>query len=64
MFNDLFGTNEVNPKRTPVIRKIKDYLLAALAFPVALNVGITFWGLMAIDRELVFPKAFDAFFPR
>lgn len=26
-------------------------------------VGVTFWGLMAIDRELVFPKVLDEFFP-
>jgi hypothetical protein len=33
------------------------------AFPLAMFVGSTFWGLYAIDRELVFPKALDAFFP-
>jgi FAR-17a/AIG1-like protein. len=26
-------------------------------------VGVTFWALMAVDRELVFPKALDPFFP-
>lgn len=26
-------------------------------------VGITFWALYLVDRELVFPKAIDAFFP-
>lgn len=26
-------------------------------------VGITFWALYAVDRELVFPKALDEFFP-
>lgn len=64
LVNDLVGTNEVAPTgQLPVIRRIKDYLFSALAFPVAMNVGVTFWSLMAIDRELVFPKAFDAFFP-
>lgn len=63
VLNDIVGTNELTPKRMPAIRKFKDYLLASLAFPVAMNVGISFWTLMAIDRELVFPKAFDAFFP-
>jgi len=63
LINDLFGSNEVAPKKTPIIRKIKDYIFAAFAFPVAFNVGVTFWSLYAIDRELVFPKALDAFFP-
>lgn len=26
-------------------------------------VGLTFWGLYAVDRELVFPKAIDQYFP-
>ncbi|XP_017473356.1 PREDICTED: androgen-induced gene 1 protein isoform X3 [Rhagoletis zephyria] len=63
LINDFVGTNEVAPKRIPTIRKVKDYLMSALAFPVALNVGITFWTLYAIDRELVFPRVLDAVFP-
>ncbi|CAD6999498.1 unnamed protein product [Ceratitis capitata] len=56
LINDFVGTNEVAPKRLPTIRKVKDYIMASLAFPVALNVGITFWSLYAIDRELVLPR--------
>lgn len=62
--NDVIGTNEVAPRKPPTIRRIKDYLMATFAFPLALNVGITFWALMTIDRELVMPKSFDVFFPR
>ncbi|XP_068150643.1 androgen-induced gene 1 protein isoform X2 [Drosophila tropicalis] len=61
--NDFVGTNELTPKRPPAIRRFKDWLLATLAFPVALNVGVTFWTLYAIDRELVFPKILDPVFP-
>lgn len=64
LYNDFFGTNEVAPKRPPTVRKFRDYLLAAFAFPLALNVGVSFWSLMAIDRELILPKSFDEFFPR
>jgi hypothetical protein len=63
LLNDLIGTNEVSPKKTPLIRKIKDYGLATFAWPVAWNVAITFWGLYAVDRELVFPRVLDTFFP-
>ncbi|ALC38553.1 CG3625 [Drosophila busckii] len=63
LLNDFVGTNELVPKRAPAIRKFKDWLMATLAFPVALNVGVTFWTLYAIDRELVFPKVLDPVFP-
>lgn len=63
LLNDIVGSNEISIKQKPLICKIKDYMYATLAFPVAMFVGVTFWILMAIDRELVFPKALDEFFP-
>ncbi|GLH15391.1 Androgen-induced protein 1 [Gryllus bimaculatus] len=91
VLNDIAGSNEIAPKNPPLIRRIKDYMLCTVAFPVSmvckhflvLNiktvselvpdksvlanlfqfVGLTFWGLYAIDRELVFPKALDPYFP-
>lgn len=64
LINDFIGTNEVAPRKPSSLRRFKDYILAAFAFPLALNVGITFWSLMAVDRELILPKSFDSFFPR
>ncbi|KAF7265728.1 hypothetical protein GWI33_020811 [Rhynchophorus ferrugineus] len=61
--NDIFGTNEKYPKSTPFFRKLKDLLLPALAFPLAMFVGVTFWGLYFIDRELIFPRSIDPYFP-
>ena len=61
--NDFIGSNEAVPKKIPVIRKIKDYLFAAFAFPLALDVTLKFWSLYAIDRNLVFPEVLDEFFP-
>lgn len=63
VLNDFAGSNETRVRHKSFLRVLKDYMMAAFAFPVAMNVGITFWTLMAIDRELVFPKSFDAFFP-
>lgn len=63
LLNDFVGTNEIDPVRTPLIRKLKDRLLATLAFPCAILVSITFWALYAVDRELVFPKVLDEIFP-
>ncbi|KAL1494167.1 hypothetical protein ABEB36_009811 [Hypothenemus hampei] len=61
--NDIFGSNETFPKEKPFIRRIKDIALPALAFPLSMFVGLTFWGLYAVDRELIFPKIIDQFFP-
>ncbi|XP_077300001.1 androgen-induced gene 1 protein-like isoform X2 [Arctopsyche grandis] len=63
LLNDFIGSNENVPAKVPLIRKVKDYIFSSLAFPAAMYVGVTFWGLMAIDRELVFPKVLDEFFP-
>ncbi|KAL5281642.1 hypothetical protein ACFFRR_005161 [Megaselia abdita] len=63
LINDFIGTNEANPRKSPPIRKVKDYIFSSLAFPVSFNVGISFWGLYAVDRELVFPRVLDAVFP-
>ncbi|KAK9885392.1 hypothetical protein WA026_010888 [Henosepilachna vigintioctopunctata] len=61
--NDVIGSNEPNPKKTPFIRRIKDLLFTSLAFPLSMFVGLTFWALFTIDRELVFPKVLDKYFP-
>ncbi|XP_063365257.1 androgen-induced gene 1 protein-like [Cydia amplana] len=63
LINDVWGTNEPTPSVKPLIRRIKDTLFSTLAFPVAMFVGITFWGIYAIDRELILPQRLDAIFP-
>lgn len=63
LLNDVVGSNEISIKDKPLIHKIKDFMYASVAFPVAMFVGVTFWALMAVDRELVLPKALDPFFP-
>jgi FAR-17a/AIG1-like protein len=44
-------------------RKLRDYTFASFALPLALMTSLMFWTMCSIDRELVFPKALDAFFP-
>lgn len=61
--NDLFGSNEPTPTEKPLIRRIKDAIFSSLAFPVSMFVGVSFWALYAVDRELILPKAIDAYFP-
>ncbi|XP_063973485.1 androgen-induced gene 1 protein-like isoform X3 [Diachasmimorpha longicaudata] len=63
ILNDLYGSHKVQPKKAPILRRIKDYFHAAFSFPLAMFVGVTFWSLMFVDRELVLPKALDPYFP-
>lgn len=63
LINDFIGSNEISARPKSSIRAFKDFLHSTIAFPLAVFVSVTFWGLYAIDRELVFPKALDAFFP-
>lgn len=50
----------------PVLRakKLRDFVFAALAVPLAFETSLMYWSLCSIDRELAFPKALDEFFPR
>lgn len=61
--NDLFGSNEQTPAEKPLIRRLKDAVFSSLAFPLASFVGVVFWGIYAVDRELILPRSLDPYFP-
>lgn len=63
LLNDVFGSNSVYKKDRTTIQKLRDYVFGSLVFPLGMFVATTFWTLWAINRELVFPVALDAFFP-
>lgn len=63
LLNSLFGSNAKEKAKASRLQRLRDYFFSTLAFPIGLFVGIIFWSLWHIDRELVFPKAFDKFFP-
>jgi len=46
-----------------LIKKIKDIMFASAAFPIGIFVGVIFWGLWSVDRELIFPAKLDGHFP-
>ncbi|XP_063358690.1 androgen-induced gene 1 protein-like [Cydia amplana] len=54
VLNDYIGTNVDHPKQSSILRSIKDTMFI-LAFPIALYVTSFFWGIYAIDKELIFP---------
>ncbi|XP_017493955.1 PREDICTED: androgen-dependent TFPI-regulating protein-like, partial [Rhagoletis zephyria] len=45
------------------LTKAIDVIFYSLALPVSLIVAVTFWGLYAIDREIIFPKAIEKYYP-
>ena len=45
------------------IKKYRDDFFATIAFPIGQFVGIVFWILYHIDREVIFPLVMDDFFP-
>ena len=45
------------------LTRLRDLIFASAAFPIGLFVGVTFWSLWAIDRELIFPAKVDPYIP-
>lgn len=63
--NDLCGSN-VRPSgkgQRSRLQRWRDNFLATVVFPLGMFVVLTFWGIYAIDRELVYPKALDKVIP-
>ncbi|XP_070600640.1 androgen-induced gene 1 protein-like [Erythrolamprus reginae] len=46
-------------KVSSIVLPIRDFIFSAYVFPVGLFVAVAFWGLYAIDRELVYPIELD-----
>lgn len=45
-------------------QKVLDVIFTTIVFPLAATVAICFWGLYAIDRNLVYPERYDLFVPQ
>jgi len=43
--------------------KAKDLVFSSAAFPFGMFVGIVFWSLWAVNRELILPARYDPYFP-
>jgi hypothetical protein len=61
--NDFLGSNSQDTHRQTKLQKYRDYIFASTIFPVGFFVSVSFWGLYAVDRELVFPKVHDEYVP-
>ncbi|XP_052761334.1 androgen-induced gene 1 protein-like isoform X1 [Mya arenaria] len=66
IMNDLKGSH-AKPSDGGQKSKLQSFLdvyLAALVYPVGVFVVMTFWGIYAVDRELVYPKKLDELIPQ
>ncbi|KAL4218023.1 hypothetical protein ACF0H5_022761 [Mactra antiquata] len=66
LVNDIWGTN-VRPSEKGAkkcrLQQFMDTFLSSIAYPVGTFVVMTFWGIYAVDRELVYPKRLDKIIP-
>ncbi|XP_064651942.1 androgen-dependent TFPI-regulating protein-like isoform X2 [Lineus longissimus] len=65
VLNNIFGTT-YGPKDTrprSSLQKAVDRFYAAIAWPLGTFVVVTFWGIFAVNRDLVYPKRLDEFIP-
>ncbi len=61
--NNLFGSQATAKNSASGLQRARDFVFATVAFPIGQFVGLMFWTLYAIDRDLVFPVILDKFFP-
>lgn len=59
--NDFIGTKSTRPGAMGKLQRLRDGLFATLAFPIGLFVGIMFWALFLVNRELIFPIRFEQY---
>ena len=45
------------------LQNVCDVIFTSVAIPVALFVTLTFWGIYAVDRRLIYPERFDLIVP-
>ncbi|XP_078665109.1 androgen-induced gene 1 protein-like isoform X4 [Branchiostoma floridae x Branchiostoma belcheri] len=50
-------------KKAAGLRKVQDFVLASILFPMSMIVMVVFWGIYAVDRELIFPTSLDHVIP-
>ncbi|XP_078585888.1 androgen-induced gene 1 protein-like isoform X1 [Branchiostoma floridae x Branchiostoma japonicum] len=50
-------------KKAAGLRKIQDYVLASVLFPMSMIVTVVFWGIYAVDRDMIFPPSMDKIIP-
>ncbi|XP_045118467.1 androgen-induced gene 1 protein-like isoform X1 [Portunus trituberculatus] len=63
VLNDLLGSETVVANKRSFLQKLRDFVLTTLVVPLGVFIPLIFWGLYAVDRDLIFPVSMDAWFP-
>lgn len=63
LLNHFVGTEAKTKPQSSLLQTFRDGLFATLAFPIGIFVGTIFWGLYAINRNLIFPTILDMYIP-
>lgn len=61
--NDVVGTRAEDVTKRGRLQTLLDAVFSSLGFPVSIFVSTSFWTIYCINRELMFPRIFDTFFP-
>ncbi|KAG0710304.1 Androgen-induced 1 protein [Chionoecetes opilio] len=61
--NDFLGSETLVANRRSALQKVRDGVVATVVVPLGVFVPLVFWGLYAVDRNLIFPASMDAWFP-
>ncbi|XP_003740373.2 androgen-dependent TFPI-regulating protein [Galendromus occidentalis] len=52
-----------NLLRSKSLARVRDYIFCSVSLPSSIFVTILFWGIYAVDRELIFPKEIEPYYP-
>lgn len=63
IFCDQVGTTTQSNKEKHVLQRFRDWAFTTLILPMGIYVSLMFWGVYAIDRNLIFPVFMDSWFP-
>ncbi|CAL4131304.1 unnamed protein product [Meganyctiphanes norvegica] len=61
--NDVVGSSTISRRKQSRLQRIRDFFFSSIVFTCAAIVTICFWGLYAVDRNLIFPESLDTWFP-
>ncbi|CAG2175054.1 unnamed protein product [Oppiella nova] len=59
LLSDILSTQS----KSSQIARLRDIVFNSLALPVGIFVVISFWGIYAVDRELIFPTGIEKWYP-
>ena len=63
LFNVIFGSDSKTAEMSSKVQKLRDFIFGSLALPIGGFVTISFWFIYLVNRNLIFPKELEQFFP-